>query len=119
MDSVSSAKSFSRKRASDRRARSRIARDGGRLLVSSYPHLCERAARGSQSLPRQECGPRCRTYHGRRSSRKHGTILPADVDLVFEKGSWEVHPVFPWLQRLGNVPEPEMYHVFNMESDSS
>ncbi len=41
-------------------------------------------------------------------------ILPPNVDLVFEKGSWEVHPVFPWIQRLGNVPEPEMYHVFNM-----
>jgi phosphoribosylformylglycinamidine cyclo-ligase len=27
---------------------------------------------------------------------------------------WEVPPVFPWLQRLGKVPESEMFRVFNM-----
>jgi phosphoribosylformylglycinamidine cyclo-ligase len=25
-----------------------------------------------------------------------------------------VPKVFPWLQRLGHVPDPEMYRVFNM-----
>lgn len=41
-------------------------------------------------------------------------ILPPHVDLVFEKGTWDIPPVFTWLQKLGNVPEDEMYHVFNM-----
>lgn len=41
-------------------------------------------------------------------------ILPDNVDLVFNKGSWEVLPVFQWLEKLGNVPTHEMDHVFNM-----
>ncbi len=41
-------------------------------------------------------------------------ILPDNVDLVFEKGSWEVLPVFEWIQKLGQVPTDEMDHVFNM-----
>lgn len=41
-------------------------------------------------------------------------ILPKHVDLVFDKDSWQVPPLFSWLQRLGEVPEDEMFHVFNM-----
>jgi phosphoribosylformylglycinamidine cyclo-ligase len=41
-------------------------------------------------------------------------ILPGHVDLVFERGSWEVPRVFDWLQELGNIPPSEMDHVFNM-----
>ncbi|MEM8732681.1 MAG: phosphoribosylformylglycinamidine cyclo-ligase [Planctomycetota bacterium] len=41
-------------------------------------------------------------------------ILKTPVDLVFEKGSWEIPAVFPWIQGLGEVPEDEMYKVFNM-----
>jgi phosphoribosylformylglycinamidine cyclo-ligase len=41
-------------------------------------------------------------------------ILPPNVDLVFERGTWEVLPVFQWLQRLGEVEQNEMDHVFNM-----
>lgn len=41
-------------------------------------------------------------------------ILPKKVDLVFDKDSWQVPPLFRWLQKLGNVPENEMFHVFNM-----
>lgn len=41
-------------------------------------------------------------------------ILPKKVDLVFDKTSWQVPPLFSWLQKLGNVPEEEMFHVFNM-----
>jgi phosphoribosylformylglycinamidine cyclo-ligase len=33
---------------------------------------------------------------------------------VFLKRSWEVPPVFPWLQKLGNIPPAEMDRVFNM-----
>ncbi len=41
-------------------------------------------------------------------------ILPKSVDLVFDKKSWTVPPLFQWLQKLGDVPEDEMFHVFNM-----
>jgi len=30
------------------------------------------------------------------------------------KGSWPVPPIFPLIQKLGEVDEEEMYHVFNM-----
>jgi len=41
-------------------------------------------------------------------------ILPPHVDLVFERGSWDVLPVFNWLAELGNIEQKEMDHVFNM-----
>ncbi len=41
-------------------------------------------------------------------------ILPGGVRLQIDRGSWEIPPVFPWLQRLGNVDDQEMASVFNM-----
>jgi phosphoribosylformylglycinamidine cyclo-ligase len=41
-------------------------------------------------------------------------VLPPGRRAFLRKGSWEVPPVFGWLQRLGSVPEEEMYRVFNM-----
>ncbi len=41
-------------------------------------------------------------------------VLPPGRRVFLRKGSWQVPPVFGWLQRLGNVPEEEMYRVFNM-----
>ena len=41
-------------------------------------------------------------------------ILPANIQVVLEKGSWPVPPVFTWLQKLGGVEDSEMEHVFNM-----
>lgn len=41
-------------------------------------------------------------------------ILPATVDLVFQRGTWETLPVFQWLQELGGIEQKEMEHVFNM-----
>lgn len=41
-------------------------------------------------------------------------ILPSDTDAVFYKHSWEVPPVFDLVQKVGAVPEPEMYRTFNM-----
>jgi len=41
-------------------------------------------------------------------------ILPANVDLVFERGTWDILPVFQWLQKLGQIAQEEMDHVFNM-----
>ena len=41
-------------------------------------------------------------------------ILPPTVDLVFQRNSWPVLPVFQWIQRLGRIADSEMEHVFNM-----
>jgi len=43
-----------------------------------------------------------------------GRILPEGVQIVIERGSWPVPPVFTWLQRLGEVDQAEMDQVFNM-----
>ncbi len=40
--------------------------------------------------------------------------LPQGLGAVLERGSWPVPPIFPYLQRLGGIPEEEMYRVFNM-----
>jgi phosphoribosylformylglycinamidine cyclo-ligase len=41
-------------------------------------------------------------------------ILPDGCALALERGSWPVPAVFPWLQRLGEIPAEEMDRVFNM-----
>jgi phosphoribosylformylglycinamidine cyclo-ligase len=41
-------------------------------------------------------------------------ILPPDIDLVFDRGSWDIPPVFPWIAKLGEIAQSEMEHVFNM-----
>jgi len=41
-------------------------------------------------------------------------ILPANVGISIDRGSWPVSPVFAWLQQLGEVDDEEMFRVFNM-----
>jgi phosphoribosylformylglycinamidine cyclo-ligase len=41
-------------------------------------------------------------------------ILPEGCSIRLHRGSWDVPRVFPWLQQLGNVPDAEMFRVFNM-----
>jgi phosphoribosylformylglycinamidine cyclo-ligase len=43
-----------------------------------------------------------------------GRILPKGIQAVIQRGSWPVPPVFPWIQRLGEVDAEEMDEVFNM-----
>ncbi|CUU11490.1 AIR synthase related protein, C-terminal domain, partial [Armatimonadetes bacterium GBS] len=40
--------------------------------------------------------------------------LPSDARVVIDRRSWEVPPIFRLIQELGNVPEAEMFRVFNM-----
>jgi phosphoribosylformylglycinamidine cyclo-ligase len=40
-------------------------------------------------------------------------ILPPGKRAVVRRGAWPVPPVFQWLQKLGNVAQPEMDRVFN------
>jgi phosphoribosylformylglycinamidine cyclo-ligase len=40
-------------------------------------------------------------------------ILPADCRARLIKNSWKIPPIFSIIRRMGNVPEKEMYQVFN------
>ena len=40
-------------------------------------------------------------------------IVPPGMGLKLQK-TWTVPPVFPWLQKLGQIPDAEMFRVFNM-----
>lgn len=41
-------------------------------------------------------------------------ILPDDVGVEIQKGSWPILPVFDVMQSIGDVDEDEMFRVFNM-----
>jgi phosphoribosylformylglycinamidine cyclo-ligase len=41
-------------------------------------------------------------------------ILPGNCDVVIQKGSWPMPPIFRLIREHGWVPEPELYQVFNM-----
>jgi phosphoribosylformylglycinamidine cyclo-ligase len=41
-------------------------------------------------------------------------VLPPGKRVVLDRSTWEVPPVFGWLQRLGNIDTSEMFRVFNM-----
>jgi phosphoribosylformylglycinamidine cyclo-ligase len=41
-------------------------------------------------------------------------VLPKNCDVVIRKGSWDELPVFKIIRKHGDVPEPELYQVFNM-----
>jgi len=40
-------------------------------------------------------------------------ILPPGRRALIKRGSWKIPPVFGWLQRLGEIAQPEMDRVFN------
>ncbi len=41
-------------------------------------------------------------------------VLPGKCDVVIRRGTWDMLPLFPLLQKGGKVAEAEMYQVFNM-----
>lgn len=41
-------------------------------------------------------------------------ILPKGYKAVLDTTTWPMPPIFPLLQRLGEIPEKEMYRTFNM-----
>jgi len=41
-------------------------------------------------------------------------IVPEGVQIVIDRGSWPVPPIFTWIQRLGEIDQGEMDRVFNM-----
>jgi len=40
-------------------------------------------------------------------------VLPAGLTAAINKGSWEMPPLFTWLQAQGNIADLEMYKTFN------
>ena len=41
-------------------------------------------------------------------------ILPDGLAIRFDSEKWDIPPVFPLIQRMGDINREEMYHVFNM-----
>jgi len=41
-------------------------------------------------------------------------ILPSNCSAIIRKGTWEIPPIFGFLQDRGHVESDEMYRVFNM-----
>lgn len=41
-------------------------------------------------------------------------ILPPHLGVRIERGAWPIPPIFTLIQQQGNIPDDEMYHVFNM-----
>ena len=41
-------------------------------------------------------------------------VLPKNLDVVIHKGSWDMLPIFRLIEKKGEVPEDELYQVFNM-----
>lgn len=40
--------------------------------------------------------------------------LPAGLGADFDRGAWTVPPIFSLIQRVGQVPDSDMFHAFNM-----
>jgi phosphoribosylformylglycinamidine cyclo-ligase len=41
-------------------------------------------------------------------------VLPPGTHAVINRGAWTPPPIFAWLQRVGGVPNADMYRTFNM-----
>ncbi len=41
-------------------------------------------------------------------------IFPDGISAIINRGSWYELPIFGRIQRVGNIPDDEMFHVFNM-----
>jgi phosphoribosylaminoimidazole (AIR) synthetase len=41
-------------------------------------------------------------------------VLPRGTEALVRLGSWEVPPIFRWLERAGAVPQDDMLRTFNM-----
>ena len=41
-------------------------------------------------------------------------ILPHELGVELDSKTWDIQPVFHWLQKLGNIERQEMFRTFNM-----
>ncbi len=40
-------------------------------------------------------------------------VIPKGCKAIVQKGTWDIPPIFPFLQEKGNIPEEEMFKTFN------
>ena len=40
-------------------------------------------------------------------------VIPKGCKAIVHKGTWDIPPIFPFLQEKGNIPEDEMFKTFN------
>jgi phosphoribosylformylglycinamidine cyclo-ligase len=40
-------------------------------------------------------------------------VIPKGCSGILRKGTWDIPPIFPFLQEKGQIPEDEMYRTFN------
>jgi phosphoribosylformylglycinamidine cyclo-ligase len=40
-------------------------------------------------------------------------VIPKGCSAILRKGTWEIPPIFPFIQEKGKIPEDEMYKTFN------
>jgi len=40
-------------------------------------------------------------------------VIPKGCRGIIHKGTWDIPPIFPFLQEKGGIPEDEMYRTFN------
>ena len=53
-------------------------------------------------------------HHRRRHHRQSAARAAAGTEAVVRLGTWEVPPLFRWLERAGAVPHDDMLRTFNM-----
>jgi len=41
-------------------------------------------------------------------------VLPSDLDAEITLNTWPILPIFSYMQKVGSIPQEEMYRVFNM-----
>ena len=41
-------------------------------------------------------------------------VLSENLAAEIKKDSWPMLPIFPFMQKIGNIPEQDMYRTFNM-----
>jgi len=41
-------------------------------------------------------------------------VLPLNFDAEIQKNTWPMIPIFPYMQKMGNIEEQDMYRTFNM-----
>jgi phosphoribosylformylglycinamidine cyclo-ligase len=41
-------------------------------------------------------------------------VLPESLDIEIQKSTWPTVPIFPYMQKIADIPEQEMYRTFNM-----
>ncbi len=58
--------------------------------------------------------PRRQPHHGRRLLRKYPRCIPDGLCAKIDKSALRTPPIFSMLQRMGSIPEHDMFNTYNM-----